>query len=124
MLGLSYQKDFIVQEKDLASSMESGNMDVLSTPSLCAYMENCAFLGIQEKLELNFTTVGFILEIKHKIPSKLGAHIYVKSTVIDVSEKKVTFEICAYEKDKIIAIAKHVRVIVAKDEFIKKLTSN
>lgn len=57
-LNQTYIKQYKIEDKDTASKMGSGNLDVLSTPALVAYMENSAMLCVKSNIAENFDTVG------------------------------------------------------------------
>lgn len=52
------EKTFLVEKHHSAQAMGSGNLEVLSTPSLIAFMENTAKEAANAQLAAGETTVG------------------------------------------------------------------
>lgn len=116
------QKEFIVKQEHSASSVSSGTVNVLSTPSLIAFMEEVSLTLLQKKLKEGFTSVGYHIDVKHLAPAPIGAKILVRSTIISEEGRRVIFKVEAYYKDKKIGEGIHERVIVNEQEFMKKVS--
>lgn len=119
--GIKETITFKISEKETAKAVKSGTLEVLSTPSLCAYMEEAAVKTLQGRLMKGLTTVGFYIEINHLKPSLIGTEIQVSAKLIETSGRKLTFEIIAKDDKKIIAKAKHLRMIVEEKEFLNNI---
>lgn len=61
-----FKKDFHVKVEHSAREMGSGDLDVLSTPSLIAFMEFTAKEAVHDRLTDKEITVGIEKNIKHK----------------------------------------------------------
>lgn len=61
-----FKKDFYVKVEHSAREMGSGDLDVLSTRSLIAFMEFTAKEAVHDRLTDHETTVGIEKNIKHK----------------------------------------------------------
>lgn len=119
--GISAKKEFQVQSSDSASSVASGAVNVLSTPSVISFIENVSFHLVQGMLEEGMTTVGFHIDVYHLSPVPIGENIEVISTVESVNGRKVKFRAEVYWKGKKIAEGVHERVIVKEKEFYEKI---
>lgn len=117
---LSYE----VSENATAQHVGSGDLPVLSTPALLAMMENCAKELLSQQLTEQETSVGSSAELKHLGPSPVGATINVQAVLTQQNGKKVTFEIEAYDNEKMIGQALHTRVIVDNEQFMRKMKEN
>ncbi|AWR96413.1 thioesterase [Acidianus sulfidivorans JP7] len=117
----SLQKEFLVKPENSASYVSSGAVDVLSTPSMIAFMEDTSFNLLQNKLSEGLTSVGFHIDVKHLAPAPIGGKIVVKSTIISENKRRVVFKVEAYYNGKKIGEGIHERVIVNKEEFMKKV---
>lgn len=115
------EKEFLVKPEHSASYGNTGAVNVLSTPSLIAFMEYVSFSLLQTKLKQGYTSVGYHVDIKHLAPTPIGAKITVKSTIISEEGRKVVFKVEAYYRDKKIGEGIHERVIVNEEEFMKKV---
>ncbi|MGG5316574.1 thioesterase family protein [Enterococcus sp. AZ072] len=113
-----------VTENITAEKVGSGDLPVLSTPALLAMMENCAKELLSTQLSDQETSVGSSVELKHLGPSPVGATINVQAVITEHTNKKVTFQIEAYENAKMIGQALHTRVIVDNEQFMRKMKEN
>lgn len=114
-------KIMIVQAKDTAIAMGSGNLSVLSTPSMVAWMEGSA-AGIASKMcESGQTTVGTMLHIEHLRATALGAEVYTSAKLVSQDGRKLVFEVEASDEKGIIGRGTHERFIVDRQKFMSKL---
>ena len=93
----------MVGKEDTAEVIGSGELPVLATPALIAWMENAAMLSVSGFLPAGETTVGGKIDITHLRPSAIGTEVGVCAILTEVEDKKLTFQIVA--KDKIGNIA-------------------
>lgn len=115
------EKEFIVKKTDTAKALGSGGLDVLASPALVAYMENVAFLHLEDECELGFTSVGSAFDLEHLKPSLVGETIQIKILSKERDDRRVDFLLEAYCKSVLIGKAKHQRFIVSKEKFLSKL---
>ena len=118
--------DTLTQERtttpaDSAVAMTSGGMNVYSTPSMIAFMENTAFRLAQSKLESGETTVGIHLSIDHVKATKIGAKVTCTARLTGIDGKKLVFEIEASDEAGLIGKGTHHRFIVNEAKFMSKL---
>lgn len=114
-------KIFTVQSQHSASEMGSGDLNVLSTPSLIAFMENVAKEEAAHLLEAGETTVGIELNIKHIKATAIGKTIRVEATLTQQDHSILIFEVVAYEENKRIGTGTHKRAIVETEKFMEQL---
>lgn len=112
-------KEFTVLSEDTAEKIGSGDLAVLATPRLVAMMENTAKDMLDLSAEL--TSVGFIMELKHLAPSLVGAKITITAEIVEKNQRKVDFELSAYDENKLVGTANHQRVIVNRLNFMEKI---
>lgn len=120
-IGISNKIEYKVEELHSAKNVGSGDLLVLSTPSLIAFMENCAKRLIEKDLNSDDTSVGIGVNMSHIAPSKLDEKVVIACKVINIEKRIITFEIEAYDSKKLIAKATHQRCIVNKERFMGKL---
>ena len=115
-----FSKKYIVNNHNLASHVGSGELNVLSTPSLLAFIENTCMLKINESIISDQTSLGVKVELKHLKPSLLNQEVecYIKN--ITSQNNKWLFEVEVKSDSKLIAICQHTRYVVNKKEFIDK----
>lgn len=119
-----FEGKYTILEENSAKNMGSGDLDVLSTPSLVAFMENAAKIYLNNFLPQELGSVGSNININHIAPTLIGKSITVRGKITEViKEKKIKFSIEAYEKDKKIGEAEHTRVIINNTKFLEKLNN-
>ena len=115
----NYKKIFVVKNKHLATTMESGTSPVLSTPALLCFMENTcmdSILHILNKDENKTKTcVGVKCELRHLKPCVIGNQIECISELTHIEKKRYFFKIRAYYKDKLIGVCDHIRCLVPEN---------
>ncbi len=120
-LGIRNKKTFRVGREHTASFLGSGDVSVLSTPSMIAFMEETCRRSVEDKLESGETTVGTRVEINHLKAAPLGAEIEVISELIEVSGRRLRFRVEAYWNGKKIGEGFHERFIVDRERFLSRI---
>ncbi len=107
----------IVKQEDCALTVKSGDLEVLSTPTVLAWMEEVSADLARQFLNDDETTVGVHVELDHLAAAFVGDVVEVETILEKKGEKKLVFSAEAKKNDKILAKAKHIRVIVNKGMF-------
>lgn len=119
-----FEESYVIKNENSAENMGSGDLAVLSTPSLVAFMENAAKNYLNKFLPEEMGSVGSNININHIAPTLIGKSITVRGKITEViKEKIIKFSIEAYEKDKKIGEAEHTRVIINNTKFLEKLNN-
>lgn len=119
-----FEESYVIKNENSAENMGSGDLAVLSTPSLVAFMENAAKNYLNNFLPQELGSVGSNININHIAPTLIGNSITVRGKITEViKEKIIKFSIEAYEKDKKIGEAEHTRVIINNTKFLEKLNN-
>ena len=121
-VGTKHVHEHIVRSEDLAKVQKSGELPVLATPKLLAWMEECCWLSVSDMLGYRETSVGTVTELRHLAPSAEGATVRVESYLAEVDRKRLVFEVKAYEGDLLLAEGRLERFIVTSERFLKKLS--
>ena len=119
--GLSNIIYHVVSEKDTALNFGSGDLEVLATPALLAFMEKASFLAVEKYLPDEYSTVGISIQMEHIGAAKKGEYFECESKLIDIKEKKLIFSIIAKSEKRKLASAKHTRYIIHKQNFMNRL---
>ncbi|MCT8977478.1 thioesterase family protein [Clostridium sp. CX1] len=119
--GMTATMEICVTENDTASKLGSGNLDVFSTPSMIALMENTCKSSVDLHLPFGYTTVGIELNVRHIKASPIGVKIRCKASLIEVDRKKLLFNVRAWDEKGIIGEGVHARYIVNSEEFMRKV---
>ncbi|MGF3073361.1 thioesterase family protein [Facklamia sp. P13069] len=118
-----FSKKYSVKNEHSAAKIGSGALEVLSTPSMIAYMENAAYELCQKNIEDTTleTTVGIFLEVKHLKASSTMSEIEIIITKCKREGRVFTLDMEAYDKEQLIGQATHQRIVVNIERFIAKL---
>lgn len=123
-LNKKFSQQFTVTENNTAKFMGSGDLDVLATPSLVAFMENAAKNYLNTFLTEDLGSVGSNININHIAPTLVDKEITINGEITKIiKEKIIIFSLEAYENDKKIGDAEHTRVIINNKKFISKITN-
>jgi len=119
--GMTATMEIYVTENDTAIKLGSGNLRVLATPAMIAFMENTSKSSVDLHLPFGYTTVGIDLNIKHIKASPVGMKIRCEAHLIKVEGKKLFFNVQAWDETGKIGEGNHTRYIVNSEEFMKKI---
>ena len=111
--GLQFIKEVVVKPENLAVAMGSGDLPVLATPAMVAFMENAALSAVEDQLPEGNTTVGAMIQTTH----------LVTATLLEVEGRKLTFSVVASDSQGKIGEGTHIRYVVDRNKFMEKLTS-
>ena len=107
----------VVGKADTAVAMGSGDVAVLATPRVIAWMEAAAMAALH-RLPDHLTSVGIHLSVDHSAPTLEGVTVRALAEVRAVDGKRVEFDVRAFDGETVIAGGTHTRVIVDRDRFL------
>lgn len=119
-VGLKNSGEMPVTESDTAIFVGSGSLKVLATPKMVALMEKVSAELAEKNLPENFTSVGISLNVEHIAPTPVGMKIRVESELVEISGRKLTFEVAAFDEKEKIGKGRHERFIVDGKKFQAK----
>ncbi len=93
--------------------------NVFSTPSMIAEMEETCRLMLKEKFlqDEEWDSVGTLVNVRHLKATPVGAEVLLKAKVVEVNDRKVTFEVDAMDEIEKIGEGIHERTIINVPEF-------
>ena len=106
-----------------AKSVGSGELEVLATPVLIAFAEECAWRSVAQELDEGQGTVGTRMDLKHLSATPVGMSVNCTSELVEVDGRKLVFSIEAFDEAGKIAEATHERFIVDNEKFMNKATN-
>ena len=112
--------EWVVNDKNTAASMASGQLPVFATPALVALMEQAACAAVRDALEEGETSVGTALNILHTAATPPGMEAHAVAEVTEVSGREITFHVVAYDRCGKIGEGMHKRVVVRAERFLEK----
>ena len=104
---------------DTAVAMGSGDVPVLATPRVVAWMEAAA-VAAPHGLPDHLTSVGIHVSVDHSAPTLDGVTVRALAEVRAVDGRTVEFDVRAFDGEKVIAGGTHTRVIVDRDRFLAR----
>lgn len=120
-IGTVGKASVVVNQNLLAPVMKTGTVNVLSTAILSALMEEASCKAIDNaNISNGKASVGCEIDLKHKRPSALNAHVEAISKLTDVNKHGLFFDIEAFDETGLVGTAKHRRVFVDKSSFERK----
>lgn len=121
--GLKGVAEIICNDKNTAIAMESGSLQIFSTPSMVALMEKASVNAIEKYLEDGQTTVGTFLQIEHISATPCGMKITAESEVTDINGREIIFSVTARDEKDIIGKGIHKRFTVNAEKFMNRTNS-
>ena len=122
--GMTRTQTFTVEAAHTAAHIGSGDMQVLSTPMMIAFMENTALQLMAEHLEPGFSSVGIHVDVRHLAPTLMGSQVQVTAAVQAVDGNKVTLAVEAREGEKLVGTGTHRRAIIDVARFLENIKVN
>jgi len=125
--GLSAELSYVVSADDSAIALGSGDVPVLATPRLLAWLEAATVAALDGVLTAGSTSVGSRVELEHKGASPIGAAVTVHASVSHVDGRLVRFEVAAEQvapdgaDTVVVATGRITRVVVDRDRFLARL---
>ena len=116
------QLDFVVGPSDTAVALGSGDVEVLATPRLLAWLEAATVAEAAGLLGTGQTSVGTRVEIEHLAPSSVGTGVVVTAEVAQQDGRLVRFVVAAHDASgRLLATGSVTRVAVDRDRFMDRL---
>ncbi len=122
-IGLNAKNKLIVTYNDTAKNINSGLLEVLSTPSVIALMESSAVDAVQHHLPDGFSTVGTLVDIKHIAATPIDMLITSHAELIEIDGRKLIFKIQSFDERELVSEGIHERFIIENEKFLKKAYS-
>lgn len=120
--GLAAELEFEVGEADTATALGSGDVPVLGTPRLVAWIEAATVAAVANHLDDGQTSVGTHVAVRHRAPSVAGTTITVRAELIDIDGALLRFAVLAHDGAHEIAQGEVERAVVERERFLGKIT--
>lgn len=118
-VGMQGQSEMVVEPRQLASVVGSGEVEVLATPMMIAGIEATAAASVKEALDEGMTSVGTLMNVTHVAATPLGMKVRFETelTAISPNGRGLTFHVRALDEAGLIGEGTHERVIVNRAKF-------
>ena len=122
--GAAKERKIRVNEGQSTSFLWEGE-NVFSTPSMISEMEETCRLLLKEEFlqDEEWDSVGTLVNIRHLKATPVGAEIKLKAKVVNVNNRRVTFEVDAVDKIEKIGEGVHERTIINVREFRERFNT-
>ena len=112
----------LVTAEHTAATVGSGDLEVLGTPVVIAWLEQATCSELE--LDPGLTSVGIEVHVQHKAPSAVGATITTNAAITFNDGRNVDFDVAAFDQTgTLIADGQVRRVIVNSERFMSRLSS-
>ena len=109
-----------VTEDDTALAERSGDLAVLATPRLLAWLEEAACGAIG--LDAASTSVSSRVELQHLAPSPVGTEVTATATVVHRDGRLIRFQVVAHDAaGTVLATGEAQRIVVDRERFLSRL---
>lgn len=121
--GLTSTMEFVVSDKDTAQVLLSGDLPVLGTPRLVAWLEAATCSAVGGTLPHGQTSVGTRIAVEHRAASAVGSHVTAMATVTHVDGRLLRFEVVATDSHTgvVLGHGEITRVVVDRERFLSRV---
>ena len=121
VVGIRGEYRHRVVTENLVSYRRPEAPSVLATPWLLSIMEAAAYDSLLPHLDDGESSVGVGFDFQHLAPTPAGATVVATAVVTGVEGNRISFDFEARDHQELIAQGKHVRAIIDKNRFRKRL---
>jgi predicted thioesterase len=115
--GLTHEITHQVEERHLASQWGSGLAEVLATPVIVGFCEECARLAVEGLLPPEKGTVGSAINVRHLAPTPPGMRVTARAKLLEVDGRRLRFSVKVWDEVEQVAEGEHDRFIIDNDRF-------
>jgi len=120
--GLSARLSYLVTDADTASALGSGDVPVLATPRLLAWLEAATVAALSPAVDAGTTTVGTHVCVDHLLATPVGGRLEVSADVLAVDGRTVELAVSARDgPGRTVATGVVRRAVVDRDRFLAGL---
>jgi len=120
--GLKHDRVLTVAPDHTASSLGSGDVDVLATPALLALAEGACCDAVAQDLEAGETSVGSWSEIEHLRAVPVGGTVCAHATLVGHHGRRLEFTVSIEHDGQTVARVRHRRLLVDRERFLAGVT--
>ena len=116
-VGTKRTQTWVVGKEHLASAFGSGLVDVLATPVLVGFCEECARGLVDPTLPIGQKTVGTSISLEHLAATPAGMKVTVTAELVAIDRRRLSFRIEARDEVERIGQATHDRFVIDEARF-------
>jgi predicted thioesterase len=122
--GLKHDRTLTVTTAHTASSLGSGDVDVLATPALLALAEGACCDAVAEDLAPGETSVGSWSEVEHLRPVVIGSTVCAHATLVGHHGRRLEFTVAIEQEGAAVARVRHRRMLVDRERFLSGISGS
>lgn len=112
----------VVTSSDTATALGSGDVAVLATPRLLAWIEAATVAAVAGRLGAGATSVGSRIELEHRAASAVGTTVTITAELVSVDGRRLRFSVKAHDaEDHTLATGEVTRVVLDRERFLARL---
>lgn len=120
-VGQANERSWAVGPSHLASAFGSGNVDVLATPVLVGFCEECARSIIDPLLPAGQRSVGTAISLTHLAATPPGLMVTVRAEITSINGRRISFSIEARDPLEVVARGTHDRFVIDLARFDRRV---
>ncbi|HIY03629.1 MAG TPA: thioesterase family protein [Candidatus Anaerotignum merdipullorum] len=121
--GMTFEREYIVEEGDTAAHFGNDRVPVLATPRLLSWIEGTSIGTVAPFLPEGWETVGTTFDFQHLAATPIGMKVRVVAEVTEVNGKLLTYHIKAYDEVDKICEGTHGRAIIDLKKFLGRVNT-
>jgi predicted thioesterase len=122
-VGMTAEKHDQVTNENTAMRYGSGSAAVYATPAMIGLMEGTCLATVDPHLPEGMATVGIRLDVRHLSATPIGLGVRAAAELIEISGKRLTFKMEAFDDKEKIGEGIHERYIIDVKKFMEKAQS-
>lgn len=119
-IGTTLTKSITVENKNLAITVGSGDLEVFATPMMIALMENVSAECLSQFLDNGETSVGTFISTSHIAATPLKMTVSATAVITAVNGREIEFTVSASDDKGKIGEGTHKRFVVFSEKFQAK----
>jgi len=122
----SVPSSHVVTEADTAVALGSGDVPVLATPRLLAWLEaaTCAAAAAAGAIGPGRTSVGTRVSVEHLLATGVGGRVDVRAELVHADGRLLRFEVAATDDaGRVVATGQVTRVVVDRERFLERIVT-
>jgi predicted thioesterase len=116
-VGTKREQTWVVGVSHLASAFGSGLVDVLATPVLVGFCEECARTLVDPTLPAGQKTVGTSITLAHVAATPPGMRVTVTAELMEIDGRRLLFRIEAHDDAELVGRGTHERFVIDEARF-------
>jgi predicted thioesterase len=118
--GRSGRSSLVVDPKDTAAALGSGDVEVLATPRLISLCEEATLQAVSGQVGPGRTSVGVRVQFDHLAPVRVGSQVTAEAVLEKVEGRRLVFTVTATDASGLVGAGRVTRVVVDIESFLAK----